>query len=460
MKLRPCAVLGIVCLLLSSAAAEPGWKVGLAQIKITPKEPVFLVGYAGRNKPFTRVESDLWAKALVLEDAAGHRGMIITSDLIGFPAAIAEPICQRIISKCGVERGDILINSSHTHSGPLLFVDASSRETLGEAQAQRTLAYSAWLSDQVVEVASRAAEKLTPATLALGSGVINFAMNRREFAPRGVILGVNARGLVDRSVPVLRIDGADGQMRAVLFGAAVHGTTLTQDDYELCGDYASFAQEYIQAHHPGVQAMFMLGCAGDANPYPRGKLEYARRHGETLGEEVERVLGTKLQPVKGPLTTAFATADLPLQAAPSREELERWSKEKGYRSFVGKNLLALLDAGKSPPTTYRAPLAVWQFGHDLTLVGLPGEVVIDYLPLIERSIGPRQLWLAAYCNDVFGYLPSAKVLAEGGYETRGLYSGGVGLFAPEAEGVVVATVRRLAETAGREIPPRVSAAKH
>ena len=112
---------------------------------------------------------------------------------------------------------------------------------------------------------------------------------------------------------------------------------------------------------------------------------------------------------------------------------------------------AALDRGEKVPTHYTCPFTVWQFGDDLTLVGLPGEVVVDYALLLEKALGPNRLWLAAYCNDVFGYLPSARVLSEGGYETRGLYSGGVGLFDPKAQEVVVQTVRELARKVGRKV---------
>ena len=109
-------------------------------------------------------------------------------------------------------------------------------------------------------------------------------------------------------------------------------------------------------------------------------------------------------------------------------------------------------SGEKLPDNYSCPVTVWQFGGDLTLVGLAGEVVVDYVPLLEKALGPNQLWIAAYCNDVFGYLPSARVLREGGYETRGLYSGGAGFFDAKAEDVVVQTVRALAKKAGRKLP--------
>ncbi len=433
-------------------AAEPEWKVGLAQVKITPERPVFLAGYASRNKPFTKVEADLYAKALALEDRQGRRVVLVTSDLVGFPAAVAEPICERLREKTGLKREQILLNSSHTHTGPMLMLKASDGDGLTAAEQERNVEYTRRLQDKVVDLVQRATAHLEPAKLSWGVGVCPFVMNRREFTAKGVILGVNPRGLADRTAPVLRIDTPDGKLRAVLFGAAVHGTTLTGENYELCGDYAGFAQTYVQDKHPSVQAMFMIGCAGDANPYPRGTMALAREHGVTLGKEVCRVLETKLRPVRGPLAIAFDRAALPLQAPPTREELKKQAGKGDLQAWIAKKMLATLDRGEKLPAHYNCPVAVWQFGDDLTLVALSGEVVVDYVRMLEKALGPNKLWVAAYCNDVFGYVPSASVLKEGGYETRGLYAGGIGLFDAKAQDVLVEKVRELAKKAGRALP--------
>jgi hypothetical protein len=445
-------ILGLAfCVSWAPASAQDAvWKVGIAEAKITPDMPVVMSGYGGRTKPFEKVAADLYVKAMVLDDSAGQRGVIVTSDLLGFSAAVAEPICARITKKTGLKREQILLNSSHTHAGPALSVKASAKDPPGEAQ--RTLEYTRQLQDKVVEVVVQATKQMAPAKLSLGSGVIHFAMNRREFTPDRVILGVNPRGLADRSVPVLRINDADGKMRAVLFGAATHGTTLGADNYQLCGDYAGFAQSHVQDKYPKAHAMFMLGCAGDSNPYPRGTMDMTKTHGKTLGEEVCRVLEGKMRPIHGPLKIAFGKAELPLQALP-REKLEALAKDKRHpQNFAAGQMLAVLDKGDKLPTTYPCPLTVWQFGKDLTLVGMSGEVVVDYVSFLEKALGPNQLWIAGYCNDVFGYLPSARVLSEGGYETRGLYAGGVGVFDPRAEQVVVDRVRHLAKQAGRKLP--------
>jgi hypothetical protein len=128
------------CLLApATSTADADWKVGLAQIKITPEQPMLLAGYPGRPKVFEKVAQDLHAKALVLEDREGHRGIIVTSDLLGFPAAVAEPICERIQKKTGLKRDQILLNSSHTHAGPQLSLKAPPGEALRNVEYTRQL---------------------------------------------------------------------------------------------------------------------------------------------------------------------------------------------------------------------------------------------------------------------------------------------------------------------------------
>lgn len=446
-------MLGAVLAILplgSQAAADEEWKAGLAAARITPEEPVFLAGYASRNKPSEGVAGHLYAKALALQDARGGRAVLVTADVIGFSAEVGEPICERIMEKTGLPRARVLLSASHTHTGPALGTDPSIGGPGREEDRARTVAYTRRLQDRIVELAVEALGKLQPARLSWGWGVAHIPVNRREFTPRGVILGVNPRGPVDRTVPVLRVDDPTGRLRAVLFQCACHGTTATGQIYEVSGDYAGYAQEHVEAAHPGVQAMFMAGCGGDANPYPRGTLDLAREHGATLGREVCRVLGGRLQPVRGPLRAEFARVPLPFEPSRSAEELRRAAQSApGYQREVHRRRLEVLERGEKLPDHYPAPTAVWQFGSDLTLVALSGEVVVEYALRLERTLGPLGLWVAAYCNDVFGYVPSARILEEGGYETRGTYYGVPGIFSKDVEEVLVAAVRDLAEKAGR-----------
>ena len=256
------------------------------------------------------------------------------------------------------------------------------------------------------------------------------------------------RGLADRSVPVLRVSSQGGEVRAVVFGAASHCTTLTGGNMLLSGDYAGYAQAFLEARRPGVQAMFVTGCAGDANPFPRGTLDLARRHGSDLAEEVVRVLGGDLLPLRGALRTELRTVDAPLQKL-TRAEIEAMHQgAPSYRRFFTEAALGILGRGEKLRETYPVPVALWRIGSDLTLVAYGGETLVDYARNAERILGPLNLWVAGYSNDLFGYLPPARVLEEGGYETRGLYTD-YGLFTPEAEQAVLDAVEEMGRAAGR-----------
>lgn len=461
-RILAACLLSIALAASGSAAPVPGappWKAGMASTAVTPEEPVMLAGYSSRAEPFTGVLDDLHMKALALEDAKGLRALIITADLIGFIAEVGDPIRARIAQATGIPPERILLNASHTHTGPALYLTRRNDSTVPEDIANRTINYTRKLQDITVKLATEALAKLKPASLALGAGVVNFPMNRREFTDKGVILGVNPRGLVDRGVSVLRIENAEGALVGVLFRACCHNTTFGSRDNQVSGDFAGAAQTYVEHELPGVQAMFMQGLAGDTNPYPnstndpakRPSADIAKGHGAELGKEVVRVLNSsKLKPISGPLAIAYGAAELPLQKRPSEDELKELATSAGsWKKWVAGRMLAEAAAKQPVQTHYSAPVSVWQFGTDLTMIGLSGEVVVDYARLIEDAIGPLNLWLAGYCHDTFGYVPSARVLREGGYETRGLYSGGTGFFAPESEGVLVDKVRELAKGAGR-----------
>ena len=403
-------------------------------------------GYASRRAPFEAVDQRLFAKAMAIESSDGTRALLITADLLGFTNERSESICRALQESDGLTREQILLNASHTHAGPL--VAGSMLQSVPEASRRRLRAYIAQLESRIVAAAQKTLRDLRPARLSWGSGVANFVMNRREFTDRGVILGTNASGIADRTVPVLRVDGADGRPMAVVFGAATHCTTLTGRNMLISGDYAGYAQEFLEARFPGVQAMFVTGCAGDANPYPRGTLDLARRHGSELAEAVEYVLRGSLAPVRGPLKTAFQRVDLPL-VEHTREQIEEMQVgAPSYRRFFTEGALAKLDGGQALLRTYPAPFALWQFGSDLTLVALSGETVVDYVGLTQQSLGPLNLWISGYSNDVFGYLPTTRTLKEGGYETRGLYVE-YGLFKPGVERLVIQSLEEMARQVGR-----------
>jgi hypothetical protein len=455
----PCwrAALALLALAPLLAAAQPQdapWKAGLATITITPEQSMWMAGYAARTKPSEGKIHDLHAKALVLEDADGNRLAIVTLDLIGLDRSARDWVEEQVQQRYHIAPASLLINASHTHCGPVLretrySIYGDSFYGLTPEQAEQSRAYSEQLQHKLADLVGQALEQLAAARLAYTHARAGFAMNRRLKVNSDYHNRPNPDGPVDHDVPVLRIDSPDGKLRAVVFGYACHATTLSF--YQFCGDYPGFAQYYLEETHPGATALFIAGCGGDQNPYPRRKadgLQLCQQHGRTLANAVDAALEGPPHPIRGTLRTALEEVTLDFAPPPSREVLEQQTKSNNkYESQHAQFLLNQLKHEGRITETYPYLVQAIQFGDDLTLIALAGEVVIDYALRFKRELGDRPLWVAGYSNDVFGYVPSLRVLREGGYEGGGAmrYTPLPGPFAPSVEERVVKTVHKLTQ---------------
>jgi neutral ceramidase len=418
------APLAVLCILApTAAAADPpaDWKAGVAKTVITPSEPLWMAGYAARTKPAEGKEQELFAKALAVEDAAGTRLVVVTLDLISVPRTLRDRLAAAAREKYRLPPEGLLVNCSHTHCGPELRTAAVPRPGETPERMAQATAYARKLEEQLVELVGAALKDLAPAKLTFVRARCGFAMNRRLPVGGGWANSPNPDGPVDHDVPVLRVE-AGGKTRAVLFGYACHNTTLAY--YKWCGDYAGFAQEFVERSNPGAVALFLAGCGGDQNPYPRGTPDLARQHGAALATAVAAALQTRPRPVRGPLRLALDLAVIDYAAPlPTKDELVRrkeTAKDALDRSHAARLLKHLEDTG-SLPASYRAPVQAVRFGDDLLLLALPGETVVDYSLRLKKELGGAgpAVWAAGYSNDVFTYLPSKRVLKEGGYEAGG-----------------------------------------
>lgn len=372
-----------------------------------------MAGFASRTNPADGKVMDLWIKVLALEDASGHRAVILTSDLLGIPRNIYQNTCASLKEKFGLAPEQIILSASHTHCGPVLRNALLDIYPLNETQFELIEKYSEKLEEQIVETVGRALEDLTPARLASGQGTTRFAVNRRNNAeadvPRLIAEG-KLLGPVDHAVPVLAVYLPDGKLKAVLCGYACHNTALAINQW--CGDYAGFAQLALEKSHPGAQSMFFMGCGGDQNAIPRREFNLAERYGNMLAAAVEEVLITSPQTLPPTLTTRMKMVTLHLGAPPTGVELEEAARDKAAPTQRwAKRLLAEQRAGKPFIREYPFPIQAWNFGGKQLLLTLGGEVVVDYSLKFKREFG-AQTWVAAYCNDVMTYIPSLRVLRE------------------------------------------------
>lgn len=419
-------------------------KAGTAKIVITPSENMWLSGYAARTAPSEGKEHDLYAKAIALQDSDGQIVVFVSTDLIGLTADLTSTVSDRIRQKHRIDRKRIMFTSSHTHCGPVIRHNLEVTYGLNEQQWNQVVLYTKELEEKLVDVIDRSISNLEPVTLYRGLGEAKFAINRRQFFPDGVRIGVNPIGPVDHDVPVMKAVDANDQVKAVLFGYACHNTTLSYNLF--CGDYAGFAQIDLEEAFPNACVMFFSGCAGDQNPEPRREVRHAKNHGVELSLAVQRVIQRPMVPVKGPVKAAFTTIDLPLTPAPTRTELEAQLQDSNpYIQRRAKGLLKTLDEHGSIRELYPYPIQVWSFGPSFDWIALAGEVVVDYSLLLKHRYGRDRTWVTAYANDVFAYIPSIRVLLEGGYEADHsmIYYGLHGPWKPDIESMIVNAIHGL-----------------
>jgi len=425
------------------------WKAGIATTVITPEQSMWMAGYAARTKPSEGKVHDLRAKALALEDAQDTRLVIVTVDLLGVSRSLRDWLEKQVNERYKLHPEHLLINASHTHCGPVMeeakdSIYGNTFYGLTPEQIQQSRQYVEILQQKLLRLIGQAIENLAPARLAYTHARAGFAMNRRLKTERGYQIQPNPDGPVDHDVPVLRVDSPDGKLRAVVFGYACHNTTLSF--YEFCGDYAGFAQLYLEEAHPEVTALFIEGCGGDQNPYPRGTLDLAQQHGRALANGVEAALLWRTSPVRGPIRSVLGTVTLEFAEPPSQLQLEQQAQSSDkYERWHAEMLLKELKQSGKINAQYPYLVHVVQFGSDLTLVALAGEVVVDYSLRLKAELPGPPLWVAGYSNDVFGYVPSLRVLQEGGYEGGGamLYTDLPGPFAPSVEKQVIDKVHEL-----------------
>jgi hypothetical protein len=372
------------------------WKVGTATLKVTPQKMLWMAGYAARKKPAEGKVQELFAKALALQDEQGNKLVFVTLDLIGVPQLMRRAVAAEAEKQFKLPQANLVMNASHTHSGPSLRTTPLTEAEKDNPKAKDAWEYTHKLQSDLVALIGKALTDMQPARLTWNKARCGFAMNRRRdytLPPDhpNANKAPNPNGPVDHEVPALRVEASDGTLKATLFGYACHNTSL--GFYNWCGDYAGFAQEYLQEHRPGFTALFLMGCGGDQNPYPRRSdvvpgvtdLELSMQHGRSLSNAVEMALSVNPLAVAGPIRAAY-------------EEIKL--------SYANK---------KREDHDY--PVQVIKIGKDLTFITLGSEVVVDYSLRFKREFaGEAGVWVAGYSNDYTGYMPSLRVLKEGGYE--------------------------------------------
>lgn len=422
-------------------------RAGIASAVITPPEGIDLCGYAGRIPGNIGVHDDLQAKAIVLDDG-NTRSAIATLDLVGLNADQVAWIRQEASDKTGVPAENILVGASHTHAGPA----SQTIRACGCADENYVGSLLRW----IVEVIDAASEQMRPVKFGFGSGRSTMAINRRQSrGGSGIDLGENPDGTVDHEVAVWHFTDESGKPFATIFNYACHAVVMGGDNRLVSAEWPGVSQRMIE-EQVGGQAMFLQGCCGNINPRYRGTFEEVERAGAEVAEAVIEVVPGITLMDEAAITISSETVQLPLEPLMTAEQAEQtkrasaeklaqdiplWERhiEQAYHDWAE---IVLARGGKGQESV---PFEIQRISLDgAHLVGLPGEVFVDYA-LALKKVRPNVM-VSGYTNGNVGYVPAKYAFAEGGYEVDLAYKlYAEQMFRPEIEDVILAAAGRLLE---------------
>lgn len=426
-------------------------KAGIAKKIITPPVGVDLSGYVGRSGPSVKVHDDVYARALVLDDGATRIG-IVSLDMLGTDMSQDAALREGISKATGIPRRNLLIGSSHTHSGPAFLY-------LRECGTPDPSVVSKIVS-QVVEAAVEANGNLADARLSFTKTESDLGWNRRQWVVQAKVQQSPTSGVItDHTLSGLRIE-IDGRQPIVLFNYACHGVIMGPDNLELSADWIGVARKIIESSGAADTAMFLQGCCGNTNPRYRGTFELREQAGEAVAKPLLTALADA-RPVENPkIRVAWRDIELPYIPLPPADELE---KEVSFR----KSELAKLQAESAPDVRMQTPRAMLGWAQDalktvtegepksikvglqaiaignIVFAALPAEAFCEY-GLAFRKMSAATVIPVGYANGNIGYLPTAEAYKEGGYEpTDAVKYYGIQMISPESEMLILNTMKDL-----------------
>jgi len=403
-----CAIL--VLLLASGLSAQTAeMKAGVAKVDITPPLGTRMWGYFDRVKGATGVLDPLYARVLVLE-AGGKRLAYVDLDL-GRTFGPASLDRLRKTARQDSQIDDLIVQATHTHAGPII-MDAYPNGP------------PAWEADDLQRISAAihdAAEHLVPVRLGVGYGAAYIGYNRRHVDPDGAIsmLWSNATQAptypVDPLFEVLRIDQMDGQPLAILVNYAAHPVTFGSDALRYSADFPGVMCKVVEQAFGGKPlAFFAQGADGDINVFDAGtpiNLDVVGRRdwaGETLGKAAVSTAQQIRTAVDSDPVIDFADDPLALKL--------RWDAEK-FRKETLRELGPEAFQIYAPPIeeTIKLPVTTALINHKIAIVGMPGEPFVDFQTDLRAKCPVQDCFFLGYTNGYFGYFPTIKAAAEGGY---------------------------------------------
>ena len=371
----------------------------------------------GRERYARGTLAPLRAQAIALEDANGKRAVIVASDVLGYARVFVDALRQRISDVHGLQADEVTFPCSHTHCGPTVNFG------LTFAVGGLNVWYLAHLEDTLVDLVGKAIKQLSPATVSLGEADCQVGMNRRNVQDGKIVSGPNPNGVYDRHTPILRITKRRSPKDIVIVCHACHPTSTGAYD-RWSPDWPGAMRNRLESQLKDCKAVFVKGCGADANVVHKdpdtGEFVFsrdpnrARLAGVRMANQVLRFFERNaLTPLEPSIATRLVSGSLTLGRSPSLKRIRDMAMSGDNHSHLtwwARQSIAYPDKRRSVEYDVQA----WRLGG-LKMFWLEGEVCADLgIALKAATDGP--VVTAAYSNACPGYISSARLIREKGYE--------------------------------------------
>ncbi len=434
----------------ATSAASGGALAGWAEVEITPPLGIALGGRGGAETPADQVLDPLYAQVLFMQDAKGRGFVLASLDVIGLPHDLSDRIRARLVHELGVAWNLIVLNASHTHSGPYML--RSLMAGVGPPP-QVEADYFKALEEKLVGAARAAGKAIRPIRAEVFLGDAEIGINRRGRNQQGRISMIpDAKGPFDDKVWVLRLTPEDGKPPAIVFSTACHAVIAYGYAYTaISADFPGVARKVLrEALGPNSHAQFVQGFAGDIRPRTLADLEggrFRKSKPADLDQAGRALSGVVLGALKSPGETLSldlaGTADRPFLARdkpPPRERYEKMqanalAETNAYRLAVADYWLKRYDSGQGFAQGDPWPLGLIRLAENQWVVHSGGEPCIEWRSKMSQWLSPLRIVTWGYSQEARCYLPTESMLAEGGYEVLESNQGRESTPAPFAPGI-------------------------
>ncbi len=382
--------------------------LGVSKVCITPQRPVRLCGFGFRTSPYEAVRDDIYVRVLDLKEDERHI-VFIYGDLLWWNTAFVSQMRHVIEEQLGICGDNLLFVASHNHSGPgtgNTFV--SLLETADEE-------YVSFLQGQIIKALRLAQEDSEPVRITCSEGQCSLNVYRRVMTEDGIRMMPNYEVEPDRTLTVYHFYRSDNTLKSRVMHYPCHAN-LSKDN-ELHPDYPGYALDLLDKRDPGSISIFLQGCTADLRPNcvlgdefraaGNGEVEafaerfclaveHAVQHETPVGEGLDY---KKLE-IRLPVRQTLSRQEIEERLTDEAEEIRQWAGQVLQKNLRNYEILEM---------------SAVKIGEQL-LCFFNAEVSMYYAQAMRERVSGTVC--AGYTNGMIGYLSTADLIREGGYEHR------------------------------------------